>query len=108
MIRSSTIGCFNGIDESYYITTSNHKEAEQLVTKVTTNFLVPFAALLYNTSRPEEAETWVKTHIRDSYDEDPKEKTSKKIGMGTLNIYGTLLMRTFEMDFGYGDISLKD
>ncbi|WP_144697724.1 hypothetical protein [Fictibacillus phosphorivorans] len=96
------------IDGSYYVTTSNNKEAEQFVTKVATNFLVPFAALPYNTSRPEEAEKWVKAHITDSYDHEPKEETSKKIEMGTLNIYGNQLMRTFEMDFGYGDITIED
>jgi hypothetical protein len=96
------------IDGSYYITYSNQKEAEQLVTKVATNYLVPLASIPYHTSKPEEAKNWVKTHIPNSYAQEPKEKTSTKFGLGSLNIYGTPLMRTFEMDFGYGEIEIAD
>jgi hypothetical protein len=96
------------LDGSYYVTSENQEEAEELVTKVATNYLIPLASLPYRTSKPEEAKEWVRNNISDSYDDEPKEKTTTKIGLCTFSIYGNPLMRTFEMDFGYSDINIEE
>lgn len=79
----------------------NQQEATNIVTQVANSYFVPLAAFPYNTSNPQQASDWVKSQIRTSFSDQPKEKTRKIIGIASINIFGTPLLRTLEIDFGF-------
>ena len=91
------------IDASGYVLHPNQKEVEDLVNQVASNYFVPLAQIPYNASEPEIAGKWINANLLNSYDDEPKEKTSAKIGPATINIYGNPLFRTLEMDFGFAN-----
>ncbi|MFD2214966.1 hypothetical protein [Metabacillus endolithicus] len=91
------------IDGSYYYNHTNQQEVEDYITNLAETYFVGMAAIPYRTSTPDEAKEWVRSHIKDSYAVEPKEKTSKKFGNATINVYGSPLFRTLEIDFGYAE-----
>ena len=64
---------------SGYILHPNQKEVEDLVNQVASNYFVPLAQIPYNASEPEIAGQWINANLLNSYDDEPKEKTSAKI-----------------------------
>ncbi|WP_046178625.1 hypothetical protein [Domibacillus tundrae] len=93
----------SNVDGSYYFAHPDQEGAEKLVTQVANSIFVPLAKLPYNTAKPEEAAEWVQSHIDDSYAVEPKEKTSNHVGLATINIFGSPLFRTLELDFGFAN-----
>jgi hypothetical protein len=79
----------------------DQKKATDLVNKVAKTYLVPLAAFPYKTSNPQLASEWINSQITTSFSEQPKEKTRKVIGIASINIFGSPLLRTMEMDFGF-------
>ena len=78
------------IDASGYVLHPNQKEVEDLVNQVASNYFVPLAQIPYNASEPDVAGQWVNTNLLNSYDDEPKEKTSTKIGPALLISMETL------------------
>lgn len=91
------------IDASGYITYANQLEVEELINKVASNYFIPLASIPYQGSEPDKAGKWVNSNILTSYSEEPKDKTSTKIGPATINIFGNPLFRTLEIDFGFAE-----
>jgi len=91
------------IDASGYIYHSNQREVEELINKVVSNYFIPLASIPYQSSEPDKASQWVNSNILTSYSEEPKDKTSTKIGSATINMFGTPLFRTLEIDFGFAE-----
>jgi hypothetical protein len=88
------------IDGSNYLG-HDQKEATNLVNKVADTYFVPLAAFPYKTSNPQLASDWISSQITTSFSDQPKEKTRKVIGIASINIFGSPLLRTMEMDFGF-------
>jgi hypothetical protein len=91
------------IDASSYIAYANQIEVEELVNEVARSYFIPLANIPYQGSEPDKAGQWVNSNILTSYADEPKDKTSTKIGPATINIFGNPLFRTLEMDFGFGE-----
>ena len=78
------------IDASGYVLHPNQKEVEDLVNQVASNYFVPLAQIPYNAPEPDVAGQWVNTNLLNSYHDEPKEKTSTKIGPALLISMETL------------------
>src|SRR5690606_5164843 len=91
----------SNIDASWYITETNQKYYEEYVNKAANNYFSAFASLPYAGSEPDVATEWVQSNILTSYSSEPKERTSTSIGPATINIFGSPLVRTLEIDFGF-------
>lgn len=91
----------SNIDASWYITETNQKYYEEYVNKAANNYFSAFASLPYAGSEPNVAIEWVQSNILTSYSSEPKERTSTSIGPATINIFGSPLFRTLEIDFGF-------
>ena len=89
------------IDGSYYVNSPNENEVVELLDKAANSYFGSLASLPYTTSKPNDAESWIKNSIIKSYSREPKEKMSQQFGLATINIYGTPLLRTLEIDFGF-------
>lgn len=91
----------SNIDASWYGTETNQQHYEDQVNKVALNFFGSFATLPYTNSNPDAAQKWVESNIATSYSSDLLGKTSTIIGPATINLFGSPLLRTLEIDFGF-------
>jgi len=89
------------IEGIYYMDYHNQQEAIDLVNKVAEHYFGVFASIPYHSSSPAEAESWIKDHIKESYAETRVDELSKQFGLANFNTYGTPLVRTLEIDFGF-------
>lgn len=91
----------SNIDASWYVTETNQQYYEDYVNKAALNLFGAFATLPYTGSNPDAAKEWVESNIIASYSSDLPGKTSTTIGPATINLFGSPLLRTLEIDFGF-------
>lgn len=91
----------SNIDASWYITETNQQYFEDYVNEAALSLFSSFVTLPYEGSNPDMAREWVESNILSSYSTDLPGKTSTIIGPATINLFGSPLLRTLEIDFGF-------
>ena len=91
----------SNIDASWYITETNQQYYEDYVNEAALNLFGSFSALPYTGSDSDAAREWVESNIITSYSTELSGKTSTIIGSATINLFGSPLLRTLEIDFGF-------
>ncbi|MFD1037799.1 hypothetical protein ACFQ3N_05165 [Virgibacillus byunsanensis] len=85
------------IDGSYYEDYDNPQVVEQMVTEITKEYLEALISFPYNSSEPERARDWLETHVASAYNDS--NEMSVDIGLATIHLSGSSLVRVMEMDF---------
>ncbi|ETP70346.1 hypothetical protein G159_02115 [Planococcus glaciei CHR43] len=91
----------SNIDASWYVRETDQQYYEDYVNKAARNLFGSFATLPYVGSNPEAAREWVESNIITSYSTELPGKTTTIIGPATINLFGSPLLRTLEIDFGF-------
>ena len=91
----------SNIDASWYVTETNQQYYEDYVNEAALSLFSSFVTIPYEGSNPDMAREWVEANILTSYSKALPEKTSTIIGPATINLFGSPLLRTLEIDFGF-------
>ncbi|MFD1863041.1 hypothetical protein [Planococcus chinensis] len=91
----------SNVDASWYSTETNQQYFEEYVNETALSLFSSFVTIPYKGSNPDMAREWVESNILTSYSTALPGKTSTIIGPATINLFGSPLLRTLEIDFGF-------